>query len=465
MFRATGRHTADKPLESPLPDEVHSRVTGWIRARLACDGRPKPVGELLICLTVAVAIVLFRSWVPTAFERFDFDSDQAIVGLMAKHFSELRAFPLFFYGQNYMLGVQSWIAVPFFWVGGPSLVMLRMPLIILNAVVALTIMVVFVRSGMRPRVALVATLPLIATTPVVSAALIEALGVSIEPLAYVLLLWSLRRRAVMFGAVFCVTFLHREFAAFAAVAIAFIAWRDRSISAAAVARAAASFAGVWLLIDSVKGTVNIHGPAGAPFQGGTSLLLEVEQLSILLSLDPRYYWQHLVQLLTQGLPHMMGARPHLIHDYGMVSTTGAGSAAAGAAIGAGLLLAAWRVGVARRGVDAAASERRIDRFTLYLALVGLQSVLAYGMKRGMSTEVGIVINYVLLALFLPVALLAVFFQRERSSRYRAAVSLLVCVWACLNLVDNALLLREYLVSPPENNFREMADYLITHRIK
>ena len=32
-------------------------------------------------------------------------------------------------------------------------------------------------------------------------------------------------------------------------------------------------------------------------------------------------------------------------------------------------------------------------------------------------------------------------------------------------MDNARLLREYLVSPPENNFRTMADYLVTHRIK
>ena len=45
-----------------------------------------------------------------------------------------------------------------------------------------------------------------------------------------------------------------------------------------------------------------------------------------------------------------------------------------------------------------------------------------------------------------------------------AVSVLVCSWACLNLVDNGRLLREYLVSPPQNNFREMADYLVTHRI-
>ena len=51
----------------------------------------------------------------------DFNSDQAIVGLMAKHLSEFRTFPLFYYGQNYMLGVQSWIVAPFFWMARPSI--------------------------------------------------------------------------------------------------------------------------------------------------------------------------------------------------------------------------------------------------------------------------------------------------------------------------------------------------------
>ena len=37
-------------------------------------------------------------------------ADQAIVGLMAKNLSELRAFPVFFYGQTCMLGVEALVA-------------------------------------------------------------------------------------------------------------------------------------------------------------------------------------------------------------------------------------------------------------------------------------------------------------------------------------------------------------------
>ena len=51
-------------------------------------------------LAVAAAIVLLRTLVYLRFERLAFNSDQAIVGLMAKHLSEGRAFPLFFYGQT-----------------------------------------------------------------------------------------------------------------------------------------------------------------------------------------------------------------------------------------------------------------------------------------------------------------------------------------------------------------------------
>ena len=53
-----------------------------------------------------MGIVLLRVAVPLCFEQV-FDSDQAVVGLMAKRLSEFRSFPLFFYGQNYMLAVQA----------------------------------------------------------------------------------------------------------------------------------------------------------------------------------------------------------------------------------------------------------------------------------------------------------------------------------------------------------------------
>src|SRR5687767_15269200 len=115
----------------------------------------KWLGDWRVAVLVCVALLLLRSWFFLAWEESYFDSDQAIVGLMAKHLSEGRAFPLFFYGQNYMLGVQSWIAVPFFWIGGPTIAMLRLPLVLVNAGVAVALGVMLGGLGSGPAWALV----------------------------------------------------------------------------------------------------------------------------------------------------------------------------------------------------------------------------------------------------------------------------------------------------------------------
>src|SRR5438309_885545 len=140
---------------------------------------------------------------------------------MAKHLAEGRTFPLFFYGQNYMLGVQAWIAAPLFLViGHPSVFLLRLPLVAVNAAVAVALIVGLVRSvHMRPSLAFVAALPFIMPTPIVGSRLLQTLGASVEPFLYVLVLWTLRARPFLFGAVLGVGFLHREFTIFAVPAL------------------------------------------------------------------------------------------------------------------------------------------------------------------------------------------------------------------------------------------------------
>src|SRR2546425_11479087 len=68
--------------------------------------RDRRTRELTRVGVFAFLLVLARSFLPAWYEAYDFNSDQAIVGLMAKHLTELRTFPLFFYGQHYMLAVQ-----------------------------------------------------------------------------------------------------------------------------------------------------------------------------------------------------------------------------------------------------------------------------------------------------------------------------------------------------------------------
>src|SRR5438093_13310202 len=82
--------------------------------------------ERLFVFAVVVAILLFRSALFVFVQQRAFDSDQALAGLAGKLLLEGRAFPLFFYGQNYMLAVEAWLAAPMFWVFGVSVASLRL---------------------------------------------------------------------------------------------------------------------------------------------------------------------------------------------------------------------------------------------------------------------------------------------------------------------------------------------------
>src|SRR5580765_2478117 len=106
----------------------------------------------------ALPLVLLRCVPFIVFEQIHFDSDQAVVRLMAKHLVEGRTFPIFFYGQAYMLGVQAWIAAPLFAIGGATVAMLRLPLLIVNVIVAIWLMARLMSRGIGPGLAFLATL-------------------------------------------------------------------------------------------------------------------------------------------------------------------------------------------------------------------------------------------------------------------------------------------------------------------
>ena len=95
--------------------------------------------RLLVALFV-VGIVLIRSAVFVFWEETQFDSDQAVMGLMAKHLSEGRAFPVFFYGSNHILAVQAWLAAPVFLLAGVSVTALKFPILVINVVIALLLL-------------------------------------------------------------------------------------------------------------------------------------------------------------------------------------------------------------------------------------------------------------------------------------------------------------------------------------
>lgn len=422
------------------------------------NGRVSPRTEFRAAVGVAVALVILRSAVPLVTER-SLDSDQAVVGLMAKHASEFRTFPLFFYGQNYMLGVQAWLAAPFFWIGGPTALMLRLPLLLINAGVVWGFIAVLRQLGLRPALGLVAVLPLAMTTPIMSDALLRPLGAAVEPFAWVLILWVLRRRPWWFGLVFCIGTLHREFVVYAAPAWFVAQWYERQWwTIRDLAKAVSGFIGVWLVIDVLKRSINLYGPAGGEF-AAESLLMQSQQIAMWLSLDA--YGDRVWHLLSAGVPDIFGARSYPLASYhGMFSALSAGSLMAGAALALALLIAGFRACL----LSTESSSRAAGAFAWYLGTIGLLAIAGYGLNGGLDVAFNPVIRYALFVLLIPVALLAAYLRRERRTAFRAVVVVLMCVWAALTSVDAVRVAADYVRSPPDNPHRELADYLVSHDI-
>jgi hypothetical protein len=102
-------------------------------------GRPPAAPVPLIRRPAIVAAVfgvlatIFRLWLVAGhYPRSD--SDEATIGLAALHMAAGQDFPIWFYGQHYMGTAEAFLAAPLVAVGGPSTLMLRLPLVALYAV-------------------------------------------------------------------------------------------------------------------------------------------------------------------------------------------------------------------------------------------------------------------------------------------------------------------------------------------
>ena len=177
----------------------------------------------------AAALVLLRSAIFVFLDSV-FDSDQAVVGLMAKHLSEGRALPVFKYGQDYQLAVEAWLAAPLFWLFGPSLLALKLPVLLMNIALAMLLIALLERElGMRPALALLVASLFILTPPGTALLFLETSGGQLQPLLAALLLWMTRRRPVTFGVILAFGFLQRMFTAYALSALVVIELLDRSL--------------------------------------------------------------------------------------------------------------------------------------------------------------------------------------------------------------------------------------------
>ena len=353
--------------------------------------------EWRVSAGLIVLVVLFRSAVLVWWPLSDFDSDQAIIGLMAKHLAELRAFPLFFYGQNYMLGVEAWLAAPVFLIAGASVTSLRLPLLGINIAIALLLFRTFGRdTGLRPALAAIPTLFVALAAPATSARLLETNGGNVEPLLYVLLLWLTRHRPRWCGFVFAIGFLQREFVLYGFVALLLLeAFQKTLLTREGLIRRAMTLrtaAVTWLTVQWLKSFSSAAGP-------GTTMLDvfrphdNLTELVGRVCLDVRTLPLGIWRLMTIHWPALFGMARQPVADFGIDTTVTQGLPAGSIVLAAVLLipLIAVVLQVTKHG------WRPQYNFCAYLVATGLLSCAGYVVAR--CGEIGyMLMRYELLSL-------------------------------------------------------------------
>ena len=400
-------------------------------------------------LAVAAALVTFRSLPYVLWPTVDFDADQAVVGLMAKHVAEWRALPVYQYGLPYVLMVSAYVTAPFMWVLGATPAALKLPVLLMNGAVGVGTVLAIVRAGVRPAVSVLLALPVLLPAPVAGAGLMDAIGMTVEPALFVLALWGTRHLPLAFGVIAAVGFHVREFVAYGvAAALAIAVLRGGVLSsrgrrhwsiAAVAALGTAAFIGGLARFGSVRGP-------------GTWLASEFEgnlgTLGAAFCFVPARAVVNLGDLVVSYLGVLWGPVPMPLTSAAVHSGVTQGLPWAWPALGSLLALVAARSAWSwRRLWDA--RETTLVQFGTFLALVGAQAVLVYAVSRCGDLSV-LTIRYALLGVFLPTGLALLCWAAVPHARWRGVLALTVGALGLLNAWPQAQLWRELATSftPP-----------------
>ncbi len=424
--------------------------------------------ERRVVVTALVVLTLLRCAVFVVFEGSSFDSDQALIGLMAKHLVEGRAWPVFTYGQPYMLGVEAWMAAPFLWLGGTTVPMLKLPLALVNLAIAVGLVLALERwAGLRPRLAALPALFFVLAPPGTTMLFLEVSGGNVEPLLIVILLWLVRRWPVAFGAVLALGVLQREFAVFAGSAFLLLRLVDGSLRTRMAWRAVGlgtlSFAAVWQTVYLAKQFSSIDGPGTYAGWTPVGTTANLSALANHVCIAPAEFVTGLGAVLTTHLAALLGTQLRPLSEFGINSTLNQGTMWVGPVLGFGLLALVGRLTwiLYDRGTR---PWHPPLQFATYLTLIGIQALVAYGLLRCGEVSVG-TMRYGLLGLCLPIGLLTAFLALERTQMLRRGVITLALVWACLSAIDHGRLAFQYLRDRPVYPHRVLADRLVADGIE
>lgn len=408
--------------------------------------------ERAIVLAIVALVILARSAIFVFWEQAQFDSDQAVIGLMAKHLSEGRAFPMFLYGSNYILAVEAWIAAPVFLLAGASVAALKLPLLVINIIVGLLLVRLLERdAGLRPALAAAASVFFILPPPGTAAELLNAAGVNLEPFLYVLLIWMTRNRPGWCGLIVGIGFLQREFTIYAPLALLIVGavtgrlfTRDGVGRAFAAARVAVE---VWLVVWVLKTYSSAAGPgttlADVPAANNVGNLIQR------LCFDPLAVGGGVRTLVTGHLARLFGLTVEPLLQFAIDSRVSQGLRGTWVVLTVAMMLAFVRV------AQSTLTTRRLAReqyFPAYLSLVGAITAGSFLLARcGAQGTLG----YILFAIFGAVGLGAWYLQIEQQSSLRAVWVGLVAAWALVAAIGHGRLWAEYLRHPPVGYKRQL----------
>jgi hypothetical protein len=421
-----------------------------------------------------VLLIIGRSLVFVLFEQAQFDADQAVMGLMAKHIAELRAFPFYVYGENYVFAVESWLSAPFVGLFGTSVAALRLPLVVLNVAAGGMLVAMLARElHLRPAVALVPVLFFVAAPPVLSAELLTAVGGNVEPFVYILLVWLARSRPLAFGAIFLVGFMNREFTAYAVSALLIVEalqgrlWQPANLRQKAIVGGV--FAAGWQIARLLRTRADVLGPGTAGMGDLITSDVSVAIGFLCADFDPARIAANLATLVTTQMGTLLGVTPFRLARINIVSPTSQGVAGLWPVF-CGVMLAAtlrlgWLAWVSRRANGESVPSARTGLwFALYLALVGLQSGVVWALSRCGPLH-PLTLRYALLAVFVPVAIVSGYLATERRAVLRRLMTLFVLGWTGVSLRAHADLLSYYLSQSRPSEYRLIADALVARSIR
>jgi hypothetical protein len=403
---------------------------------------------LWIALAVVVILVTARGLLLMA-PGVRFDADQGVVGLMAKHISAGRAFPLFFYGQSYLPALEAYLAAPVMWLLGPTEVALKLPVVAMN-VTALALLVWLVSRdlGLTPLLALAGVLPLVVPPLIPGTRFMEAMGGNVEPLLATVLLWLTRDRRWLFGVVAAVALALREIAAFPIAALLVLdvlhgGWRQR----ATVERWAIAL----VLAVTVSATIDSMRPHAAMFGPGTTARIAdldisgSEALMTQVCVIPSRWPERASLLAQEHLPMMIGAYEGPAAEFGLSTGIAHGSTGLGVWVLALMLASGVAALLAPRGQTspaAAGVPRGLPGPALpwFLVLCGVASTLAYWLVACSQITYNS-LRYNLLVTLVPVGVLLAGL-RWQQREVRAALVAAALVWCGANLADYGALADE-----------------------